>query len=128
MVLASMAGCAGMNGSFGCNVKAGRSCTPVSEVNARASSGYYTYESSSGRQVKVSTKSISGLGIKGRGSMYPGQPIRTSERIQRIWIAPYQDLSSNYHEPSTVYAVLEKPHWAGQPAREIKATETQQDD
>ena len=128
VLLATLAGCAGMNGRFGCNARAGRSCTPVSQVNARANSGYYTYEASWGRQISLPTRNKSTQGSKNQVFPYPGQPIRTSERIQRIWIAPYQDLSSNYHDPSTVYAVLEKPHWTGQPVNEVKTTETQQDD
>jgi len=123
----ALTGCAGMNGRFGCDVTAGRSCMPVSQVNDRANAGYYSDKGSGGKQVSWSgnhsTQETSAM-----PSPNQAEPIRTSERVQRIWIAPYEDLSNNYHDPSTVYVVLEKPHWVGSPAKEIKATETQQDD
>jgi hypothetical protein len=125
--MVGLTGCAGMNGRFGCDSTAGRSCLPVSQVNARASAGYFNYEESSGHKRSWATSNSIG-GAVDTPSLYISRPIRTSEHIQRIWIAPYQDLSNNYHGPSTIYAVFEKPHWVGQPARETKATETQQDD
>jgi len=122
----TITGCAGMNGSFGCNAKAGDSCTPVSQINDQASAGdYQTGERNrssdrSGHYAHASWKSAS--------DAYPGGPLRSGERIQRVWIAPYQDLSNNYHEPSTIYMVLDKPHWIGFPVKEMKPEDTQEDD
>ena len=132
IVLAMLSGCAGINGHFGCNTKAGSSCTPVSQVNAQANAGDFDHQTSGGRiqlprsqtfgyaNSKNTLEKVSGY----RGvTPIPGEPVRFGERIQRIWIAPYQDLANNYHEPSYVYTVLEKPHWIGVPAKEIKTVE-----
>ncbi len=132
-VLAMLSGCAGMNGHFGCDAKANTSCTPVSEVNARANAGYFDYQTSGGGRIQLPTSSqpfgysAQNTGYEGVTPM-PGEPVRTEGRIQRIWIAPYQDLANNYHEPSYVYTVLEKPHWIGVPAKEIKTAELQEGD
>lgn len=116
-----LAGCTGMNSNFGCNAKASTTCTPVSQVNARADLGAFDNEEQGIRRIRLPT----------RASVAPhllGDPVRTNERIQHIWIAPYQDLDHNYHEASDVYTVLEQPHWMGNPEKEIKTTETEQED
>lgn len=131
IVLAYLSGCAGMNGGFGCHAKAGTGCTPVSQVNAEAQAGAFDYQTSGGR-IELPTHQTLGYarsknplgrarGYRGTTPM-PGEPVRFGERLQRIWIAPYQDLANNYHEPSYVYTVIEKPHWIGVPAKEIKTS------
>ena len=37
--------------------------------------------------------------------------IRTSDKVGRIWIAPYKDASDNYHEASFVQVVDESSKW-----------------
>jgi len=131
-VLALLSGCTGMNGHFGCHAKAGTGCMPVSQVNAQAQAGDFDYQTSGGR-IELPTQQSFGdarrsshldkaSGYRG-ATPIPGEPVRFGERIQRIWIAPYQDLANNYHEPSYVYTVLEKPHWIGVPVKEIKTSE-----
>ena len=127
ILLGSLAGCAGTNSQFGCHATAGRGCMPVSVVNARANAGYYTEVGPDGKEESLSVNHRSAY-LSDKTAFYLGEPIRTSEKIQRIWLAPYQDVSNNYHEQSVIYAVLDKPHWAGKPSKEIKETETQQGD
>ena len=114
-----LTGCAGMNGSFGCNAKAGRACTPVSQVNRQASFGYYDHGKRTDQSVSWS-KPGGRRGVNKEGGSAIAGPIRTGERIQRVWVAPYQDLSGNYHNANAVYMVVEKPHWAGFPVSEMK--------
>jgi type IV conjugative transfer system lipoprotein TraV len=132
IALAMLSGCSGMNGHFGCNATAGSSCTPVTQVNARANAGNFNYETSGGGRVQLPTSQIFSYATQSTGyqgvTPIPGEPVRVGEQVQRIWIAPYQDLSNNYHEPSYVYTVLERSHWMGVPAHEIKTTQTEQDD
>lgn len=40
-----------------------------------------------------------------------GGPQRSPERIQRLWIAPYEDAAHHYHGASEVFVVLEPAHW-----------------
>jgi type IV conjugative transfer system lipoprotein TraV len=132
IVSANLVGCAGMKGSFGCDKTANGSCTPVSQVQAKADSGYYAHLSSGGDHPEtVSTEySYENTTTSGLSSLEPstGAPVRSSERVQRIWIAPYQDKSNSYHGSSAVYSVLEHSHWVGRPVKEIKLAETEQDD
>ncbi len=135
VIFTLLSGCAGMSGRFGCNATADTSCTPVSGINDRANAGVYDMATSDGKNIPSPSSQTFGYATDSRlASGYhgitpmPGQPVRAEERIQRIWIAPYQDLASNYHEPSYVYTVLEKSHWIGVPAQEIKTVETQEND
>lgn len=41
----------------------------------------------------------------------PASPIRTSEKISRIWFAPFVDKYSNRHEESTVQIVDKNSTW-----------------
>lgn len=115
-------GCTGMNSNFGCNAIAASGCTPVSVVNRNASSGFYNHAQYTATAHGVSDMSS----IQSQSHGYqgltpnPGQPVRGQEVIQRIWIAPYQDSSNTYHEPSYVYTVLKKPAWIGNPVKAIQ--------
>lgn len=120
----SLTGCAGMNSSFGCNARAGDSCTPVSKVNKNAEAGDYdNVESGSDSSAAQSNTQTFGYTNQNAGynvtTPIPGEPIRFGETVQRVWIAPYQDASQNYHEPSYIYTVLNQPHWIGLPAKEV---------
>lgn len=127
-----LSGCAGATSDFSCQATAAGGCTPVSQVNDKANAGVFKSEGLSGEEGALSSTQT--FQIRGRQSGYhamtpaAGEPVRAGERIQRIWIAPYQDLANNYHEPSYLYIVLEGPHWIGIPSKEIKLSETGQDD
>jgi len=113
-VISMLSGCAGMNGDFGCNAKANRGCTPVSEVNQKANAGDFDDQSSGGGRIPLPQKSRA-LGDSGDNRDYHGaaamtvEPVRGQGRVQRIWIAPYQDASNHYHASRTVYTVLKNP-------------------
>ncbi len=125
-LIVSVAGCTGMNGNFGCNATAGDSCSSVSEINAKADAGYYANQNSASQPFSYKQTNTSPGGYQGVTPL-PGEPVRFGERVQRIWLAPYQDSANNYHEPSYVYTVLQQPHWLGLPANEIDNSETDDD-
>lgn len=50
---------------------------------------------------------------------YPGQPLRYGETVQRIWVTPYEDSEGNYHEDSTLYTIVKKGHWIGNPLKAV---------
>lgn len=122
MAFLGVTGCTGMNSDFGCNDIAASGCTAVSVVNRNASSGFYNHARYSGSTYRVSE--VSSLQTEAQGyqglTPNPGEPVRGQEVIQRIWIAPYQDSSNTYHEPSYVYTVLKKPTWVGNPVKAIQ--------
>lgn len=120
--IASLSGCAEMNGKFGCNASAGDSCTPVSIVNRNAQAGDYDNVDNASYSGSASQQNF-GYASKDVGynvtTPIPGEPVRFGENVQRIWIAPYKDSSHNFHEPSYVYTVLNKSHWIGLPEQSI---------
>lgn len=115
-----LSGCAGVNGRFGCNKTANVSCTSISEVNAKANAGLFNH------RLNGSTRRYSKMiAIHHQGTVViTGQPVRSNDRVQRIWIAPYYDLDNNYHEASYVDTIVEKSHWIGRPAKEINTQPT----
>jgi len=38
-------------------------------------------------------------------------PIRTPEKVMRIWVAPWEDLQGNLHMPNYIYAEIEQRRW-----------------
>jgi len=49
-----------------------------------------------------------------------GMPVRYGDKVQKIWVFPYQDKVGNYHESSIMYSVIEKSHWVGYPTSSIQ--------
>ena len=111
-----MSGCAGMNGDFGCNAKGTDSCTSIAQVDQ----GNYA-----GSPIQTGVQSSLNINPQtdgyNSGTPMPGDPIRRSESIQRVWVAPFQDTDNNYHEPSYVYFVEKQPTWIGVGAKEIQS-------
>lgn len=127
----TLAGCTGMNSNFGCDARSGDSCTPVSTVNHNAEAGSYDGTEGGGEaQSSNSNTETFSYAHQSENAGYnvatpiPGQPVRYGETVQRIWIAPYEDASQNYHEPSYVYTVLNKSHWIGAPSQEISSDDS----
>lgn len=120
--LGLLSGCTGMNDQFGCNAKAGDSCTPVSVVNRNAEAGDYSNVDNGSSGGYASTQNYPYTGQDtgyNLATPMPGDPVRYGETVQRIWIAPYTDSAHNYHEPSYVFTVLDKSHWVGLPTQSI---------
>lgn len=109
--------CGTMNSSFDCPNKAGVSCKSLDQVNSMVDSG----------QLRGQTTShLDGLGNQTEFSpypesagYYPGQPLRYGETVQRIWVTPYEDSEGNYHEDSTLYTIVRKGHWIGNPLKAV---------
>ena len=80
--------------------------------------------------IRQTVHSTTPSGYQGKDTGYnvatpiPGEPVRFGETVQRVWIAPYEDASKNYHEPSYIYAVLDKSHWVGLPVKSVTSDST----
>ena len=48
-----------------------------------------------------------------------GQPVRSADTIQKIYIFPYKDKYGNYYDAQIMYAVLHKSHWIDYPVEKI---------
>jgi len=47
----------------------------------------------------------------------PGDPLRSGERVLRVWMAPWVDKDEDYHDQSYVYLVLDHGRWYVEQAR-----------
>jgi hypothetical protein len=113
--LLSLSGCIGMNSKFDCNAASGGKCEPMGSINKMADYGVFQ---NVGSRPRTPSKTNQNYGYP--LNTFAGQPIRSNESIQQIWIGPYEDTSGNYHEPSYVYVVIKKGKWFGEPANVIQ--------
>ena len=117
-----LSGCMGMNSKFDCNVSSDGRCMPMGSIHKMADRGEFN-EGFNRRGIENNNTAKA----KNNGTLhgYPldtfaEKPIRSAETIQQIWIGPYEDENSNYHEPSYVYAVVNKGKWIGEPEQMIQ--------
>lgn len=115
------------NSSFDCPNKAGVSCRSLDQINAMVDKGEIhgrMQEDSSDlalTRINQSANSDEFQSFPSSSNFIPGQPIRYGETVQRIWIAPYEDIEGNYHQDSLIYAVMKDGHWIGRPVKTIKS-------
>ena len=116
-----LTGCAGMNTQFDCKSTGGISgCSTLDQVNRMADQGAFAQGISSNSQ-KISSDSIK-ADPEGSWQKTPllGKPLRVSESVQNVWIAPYETKDGSYSWPSMVSIVLRPGHWVGAPTKEIQ--------
>jgi len=102
-----LSGCIGMGSKFDCNVDSGGRCAPMHHINQMANYGAFTE-----RPLKTDKSVLAEVKDTGtKQNIYGATPIRSNEKIQQIWIGPYEDANGNYHEGSYVYAVAKKSNW-----------------
>jgi len=44
-------------------------------------------------------------------TVHPGNPLRSGERVMRVWMAPWVDKDDDYHDQSYVYLVMNHGRW-----------------
>lgn len=114
MVLLS--GCAHLNSDFDCPMKPGISCQSLDQVNERINQGEIGNQGSRESNVAKPLLHYSSLQtIKNQN-----KPLRDRENIMRIWVAPYEDTSGNYHTASEVFSVIKPGEWMSYPVIKIK--------
>lgn len=113
-----LSGCASMNSDFDCPMKNGVRCQSLDQVNDAVDKGeigvshrFTEYQPS---YIKSSWANYS------HRRCAHGSPIRNPDDVMRVWIAPYEDTSGNYHQASDVYTVARPSYWIGNPPKEIK--------
>jgi len=120
MSLLALAGCTGMHTQFDCSSTGGiKGCASLGQVNRLADQGTFS------RRTTVASKTnSSSLNTKPTGSWQKtpniGKPLRASETVQNIWIAPYETKDGSYSWPSMMSIVLRPGHWIDSPKKEIQ--------
>ncbi len=102
-----LSGCIGMGSKFDCNVDSGGRCAPMHNINQMANYGAFTKKPYKADKLIFTEKKEN----KNTQNIYGATPIRSNEKIQQIWIGPYEDTNGNYHEGAYVYAVVKKSKW-----------------
>jgi len=105
--LMNLTGCAGMNSQFDCNVGSDGMCASMDQINQIADAGALNGDGSETQPVYFHYPTPAGYPTEN----IEGQPLRTTDRTQIIWIAPYVDKQDNLHFPSRVATVVKKGSW-----------------
>lgn len=117
IVLVAMAfilsGCAGLNSNFSCSKKPGVMCSSLDQVNTMVDQGKIGAPSNDNMtSSKTSLKNLpTDFTSYSLNTTQPDNPLRYPETLMRIWVAPYEDDSGNYHGSSTLYTVAKKGQW-----------------
>lgn len=101
-----LTGCVGIGGNFDCNVSSGGKCAPMHQINTMADRGEFQDQSISNASLYIDNKRY-----RYSPANFADIPMRSSDKVQQIWLGPYEDKQGNYHEPSYVYAVVKKGEW-----------------
>lgn len=103
--------CSGLSNDFACDKTANGSCISVSEANQKAKKGTINQEKS----VRVNSEMNSSASQLNnpKESLSYRQPKRTSEKIHRIWIAPYIDADDHFHKEQVIYFSSTPSQWSG---------------
>lgn len=121
-------GCATHRETFDCAPGSGVGCKSISEVNAIVDSASMREEelkpavispSSSRSSAKTAPTDLMDLtetdtSLTGLPVPKMHQPKRAPERVLKVWIAPFEDQEGNFHEASTIHALIQESRWLSQ--------------
>jgi conjugal transfer pilus assembly protein TraV len=133
LVPLALTGCAGMNSEFSCNQIGGISgCSTMGDINQMVDKGELSADDSGNVHIDSQKNSavdkrtqkplIVDKGQSGYLGAVPqaGEPVRYGDKIQKVWVFPYEDNKGNYYETQVAYTVLNQSHWIGQPTKAIQ--------
>ena len=116
---ATLAGCAsGLSGiggtdGYACKAPAGAQCTSVSGVYANAAQGMPMTPKAPGNKSPGPAPTLYGA-----ASIAPTGPatssrtgMRSSPRVLRLWVAPWEDADGDLHEESLVHVLVDTGRW-----------------
>lgn len=121
-MLILVSGCAEMNSQFDCPMKGGVSCASLDQINAKVDRGEIgtSGNESIHKSMVVHTQYIESPSFVKQSIQ---KPKRVGEKVQHIWIAPFEDIEGNYHEESDIYTVIKPGRWIGYPVKAINNNE-----
>lgn len=108
-MLLNLGACATYNTEFECRVGQGVACQSVSQINEIQEKGYF--------DPKISgSKTFVG---RCTPTYYSGLVKKSKEKVQRLWVAGFEDEQGFYHGPKFVYAVMEPSQWIGEKGEKL---------
>ena len=116
---ATLAGCAsGLSGiggtdGYACKAPAGAQCTSVSGVYANTAQGMPMPPKAPGNKSPGSAPALYGAAsIAPTGlAVSPRTGMRSSPRVLRLWVAPWEDADGDLHEESLVHVLVDTGRW-----------------
>ena len=117
-VVATLAGCAstlsgvGGTGSYACKAPQGVLCTSVAGVYANSIENNLPSQRMERSPAATATKS--NPAARPAPTTAPageGTALRSSPRILRVWIAPWEDSDGDLHEQSILYVLIDTGRW-----------------
>lgn len=112
----AISGCSSMmtgldgQGSFSCKAPDGISCASLSGVYANA-----VQNNLPGQRPQITAgKSADGGQASARltkNSLLAGDPLRSAQKVRRVWLAPWEDEDEVLHDQSYFYMVVDAGRW-----------------
>lgn len=113
-----LSACADLNSKFTCPIQPGVMCANLDDVNAMVDQGKIGAPNST-TDASIDNATASLLSQNNAINLATGDPWREGESILRIWVAPYEDGASNYHQASLLYSLVREGHWVNNPLQAI---------
>lgn len=115
LIAGLIGGCTTMNSKFTCKTSDGVMCRSLDDVNSMVDRGEIGENSNKIAHEKYAINFTPNFS----SSASLNKPLRYNESVLRIWTAPYEDTSGNYHDASVFYTVIKPGAWVGEPPKEI---------
>ncbi len=119
-----LTGCAGTmtgldgQGGFSCKAPDGISCASLSGVYANAVQNNLPGQRTGTKSDKV----VEAIARITAAAPRSGDPLRSAQKVRRVWLAPWEDEDEVLHDQSYVYLVVDPGRWQIEHSRR-KATE-----
>ena len=97
-------------GGFSCKAPDGISCSSLSGVYANAIQNNLPGQ----RPQITASKSADGGQVSARltkNSLQAGDPLRSAQKVRRVWLAPWEDEDEILHDQSYFYMVVDAGRW-----------------
>ena len=97
-------------GGFSCKAPDGISCASLSGVYANAVQNNLPGQ----RPQTTASKSAYGGQVSARltkNSLQAGDPLRSAQKVRRVWLAPWEDEDEILHDQSYFYMVVDAGRW-----------------
>lgn len=120
-LLLALAGCAGTmsgldgQGKFSCKAPDGISCASLSGVYANAVQNNLPGQ----RPHTEAAKRESAAPKIAHQALISGEPIRSAQKVRRVWLAPWEDDEEVLHDQSYFYLVVDPGRWQVEHSRRM---------
>lgn len=105
-----LSACTSNNDLFDCPAGKGMGCKSISEVNLMVEQGHFG-KLDDEETAPLKTLAPVAMDFEEISQTSTHNIERVPEQNLRLWIAPFQDESGNFHEESSIHTVVRQGHW-----------------